>query len=50
MSGDAMFVTRTVLQVPAQRSFTELRRDLESLGGELMVDLSNADEPADRRS
>jgi glycine cleavage system regulatory protein len=50
MSGDAMFVARAVLQVPAQISFPELRRTLESLGGELMVDLSNADEtPADRR-
>jgi glycine cleavage system regulatory protein len=50
MSGDAMFVARAVLQIPAQLALTELRRALESLGGELMVDLANADEaPADRR-
>lgn len=50
MSGDAMFVARAVLQIPVQLALTELRRALESLGGELMVDLSDADEaPADRR-
>lgn len=45
MSGEALFVARAVLQVPAQLAPTELRRCLETLTSELMVDLSSADEP-----
>jgi glycine cleavage system regulatory protein len=43
MSGDAMFVARAVLQIPPRLALTELRRSLEALAGELMVDLSSAD-------
>jgi glycine cleavage system regulatory protein len=44
MSGDAMFVARAVLQIPPRLALTELRRSLEALAGELMVDLSSTDE------
>jgi glycine cleavage system regulatory protein len=44
MSGEAMFVARAVLQVPAHLPLTELRRCLEALAAELMVDLSSAGE------
>lgn len=43
MSGDAMFVARAVLQIPPRLALTDLRRSLEALAGELMVDLSSAD-------
>jgi glycine cleavage system regulatory protein len=43
MSGDPMFVARAVLQLPAQLALPELRRCLEALASELMVDLSSAD-------
>jgi glycine cleavage system regulatory protein len=44
MSGDAMFVARAMLQIPPRLALTELRRSLEAMAGELMVDLSSADE------
>jgi glycine cleavage system regulatory protein len=40
MSGDAMFVARARLVVPASLELTTLRTALESLGNELMVDLT----------
>jgi glycine cleavage system regulatory protein len=43
MSGDALFVARAVLQIPVHLPLTELRRCLEALAGELMVDLSSAE-------
>jgi len=42
MSGDALFVARAVLQIPAHLTLAELRRALEALAGELMVDLASA--------
>lgn len=39
MSGEAMFVARARLIVPASLDLTTLRSALESLGNELMVDL-----------
>jgi glycine cleavage system regulatory protein len=48
MSGEAMFVARAVLQVPAQLALAELRRCLEALAAELMVDLSSAEDRIDR--
>jgi glycine cleavage system regulatory protein len=42
MSGEAMFVARALLQVPTHLGLAELRRCLEALAGELMVDLSTA--------
>ena len=40
MSGEAMFVARARLLVPASLQLANLRAALESLGNELMVDLS----------
>ena len=40
MSGEAMFVARARLLVPASLELSTLRNALESLGNELMVDLS----------
>ncbi len=40
MSGEPMFVARARLLVPAQLELSQLRTALESLGNELMVDLS----------
>jgi glycine cleavage system regulatory protein len=44
MSGEALFVARAVLQLPAHLGLADLRRSLEALGSELMVDLTSADE------
>jgi glycine cleavage system regulatory protein len=43
MAGGVLFLARAVLQVPPQLTLPELRRALEALAGELMVDLSTAD-------
>jgi glycine cleavage system regulatory protein len=40
MSGEAMFVARARLMVPTSLELTTLRTALESLGHELMVDLT----------
>ena len=40
MSGEALFVARATLHVPGQLALGELRASLETLGGELMVDLT----------
>src|SRR6185503_11722714 len=40
MSGEALFVARARLLVPAALSMASLRNALEGLGNELMVDLS----------
>jgi glycine cleavage system regulatory protein len=40
MSGDAMFTARALLRGPATTSLPDLRTKLESLGGELMLDLA----------
>jgi glycine cleavage system regulatory protein len=40
MSGDALFRARALLLVPAQLALSDLRGGLESLAGELMVDLA----------
>jgi glycine cleavage system regulatory protein len=43
MSGEALFRARATIHVPATVTFEQLRRVLESLAGELMVDLSLED-------
>jgi len=43
MSGEALFVARARLRVPPQLPLAELRRSLEALAGELMVDLTFAE-------
>jgi glycine cleavage system regulatory protein len=43
MSGEALFVARATLQLPARLALPELRRCLEALGSELMVDVTSAD-------
>lgn len=40
MSGEAMFVARARLLVPSNVALRNVREDLESLGNELMVDLT----------
>jgi glycine cleavage system regulatory protein len=45
MSGDALFQARARLRVPSGVTVDQLRRVLEALAGELMVDLALADEP-----
>ena len=45
MSGEALFRARAHLQVPASISLDDLRRELETLAGELMVDLALQDRP-----
>lgn len=40
MSGEALFTARAVLAVPAGVALANLRKALETLGGELMVDLT----------
>lgn len=40
MSGEALFVARASLRVPPQVGLTDLRKSLEAIAGELMVDLS----------
>jgi len=40
MSGEALFVARARLRIPSTVTLEQLRRVLESLAGELMVDLS----------
>jgi len=40
MSGEALFTAHAVLTVPASVTLPELRAALETLGGELMVDLT----------
>lgn len=42
MSGEAMFVARAVVRVPAALDLAALRTALEALGSELMVDLTAA--------
>lgn len=44
MSGEALFTARAVLRVPAEHSLATVRRALEALGSELMVDLAASDE------
>jgi glycine cleavage system regulatory protein len=44
MSGEPLFSARAVLRVPASLPLAELRASLETLGSELMVDLTTADE------
>ena len=44
MSGDPLFSARAVLRVPPSLPLAELRTSLETLGSELMVDLTTADE------
>jgi len=44
MSGEELFVARAVLQLPAQLTLPDLRRALEAVGSELMVDLASADD------
>ena len=43
MSGEPLFVARAVLHVPAELTTADLRRGLEDLAGELMVDLAPAE-------
>lgn len=43
MSGEALFVARAVLKVPPRVALSELRQRLETLGSELMVDLTSED-------
>jgi len=43
MSGEPLFVARAVLHVPPQLGLSDLRRSLEALAGELMVDLSSVE-------
>jgi hypothetical protein len=45
MSGEALFRARARLRVPESVSVDELRRAMESLAQELMVDLELADRP-----
>ena len=40
MSGDTLFRARAVLSVPAAMTAEQLRKELESLAGELMVDIT----------
>jgi len=40
MTGEALFRARAHLQVPSTVTLADLRRELESLAGELMVDLT----------
>jgi glycine cleavage system regulatory protein len=40
MSGETLFLAKARLLVPAQTSIGQLRRDLESLANELMVDIT----------
>jgi glycine cleavage system regulatory protein len=40
MSGDRMFTARASVTAPASTSLADLRARLESLGGELMLDLA----------
>jgi len=44
MSGEALFRARAVLRIPTTVTLEQLRRVLESLAGELMVDLSLEDD------
>jgi glycine cleavage system regulatory protein len=44
MSGEPLFSARAVLRVPPSLPLAELRTSLETLGSELMVDLTTADE------
>jgi glycine cleavage system regulatory protein len=44
MSGEPLFSAHAVLRVPAGLALAELRASLETLGSELMVDLTTADE------
>lgn len=44
MSGEQLFTARAVLRVPATLALAELRSSLETLGGELMVDLTTAED------
>jgi glycine cleavage system regulatory protein len=46
MSGDALFHASASLRVPAEMSADRLRQVLEALAGELMVDLTLAEESA----
>ena len=45
MSGEALFRARAMLRIPSTVTVEQLRRVLESLAGELMVDLSLEDNP-----
>ena len=45
MSGEALFRARATLRIPPTVTLEQLRRLLESLAGELMVDLSLGDNP-----
>jgi glycine cleavage system regulatory protein len=40
MSGEMLFLAKARLLVPAQTSIGQLRRDLENLANELMVDIT----------
>lgn len=44
MSGDALFLARATLRIPAEHALAAVREKLEALGGELMVDLAASDE------
>lgn len=44
MSGESMFTARAVLNIPAGVPVSKVRKALETLGGELMVDLTTAPE------
>jgi glycine cleavage system regulatory protein len=46
MSGEALFRARARLRVPESLSVDALRRAMEALANELMVDLELADSPA----
>ena len=48
MSGEALFQARATLRIPSTVTPGQLRRDLESLADELMVDLSLEDESVAR--
>ena len=45
MSGEALFRARATLRIPSAVTLEQLRQVLESLAGELMVDLSLDDKP-----